>query len=208
MKVPSLVASDPDTGRCVQAAFRMAMAAMTGIDPGFERADELTGYSDDRGTWQFRMLVAFANAGLEVCDVEALDVDLFLHDPKAAIREQVLDDDVAEEYIADTDLTREMSALKECQDNPHVSFLNDTPTVEDAATAIQENGLLLCHVNSRVLTDRPGHSGHMVVVEEITDKDVLLHDPGPPSQWARRVEIPLFEKAWAAVPNYISVTAK
>lgn len=205
LKVPSLVTNDEGTGRCVQAAFRMAMEAMTGTDPGCEQADELTGYAAGRGTWQFRMLTALASKDLEVCDVEALDVDLFLRDPRAAIRQQLLDDEVAEEYIADTDLPSEVSALQDCMANPRISFSNTTPTVGDARNALKGDAILLCHVNSRVLTEQPGHSGHMILLEEITDDDVLFHDPGPPSQWARRVGIETFEKAWAAVPNYISV---
>jgi hypothetical protein len=205
-KVPRLIENDEAAKRCVQASFRMVMEALTGTDPGAAAADEMTGYAPGRGTWQFRMLISLARAGLEVCDVEALNVDLFLEDPEAAIREQVRDEEVAEAYIADTNLPSEVAALRECVEDPRVGFLDQTPTLADAARAIGAKTLLLCHVNGRTLAEEPGHTGHLIVVEAIDEDGVLLHNPGPPAQSAKRVEAALFEKAWDAVPNYISVT--
>lgn len=205
-RVERLIANDEAATRCVQASFRMVMEVLTGRDPGPAAADEMTGYAEGRGTWQFRMLISLARAGLRVRDVEALNVSLFLEDPEAAIREQVRDEGVAKDYIADTNLPSEVSALRECVEDPRVDFLDMTPTLEDAARAIEADTLLLCHVNGRTLAEEPGHTGHLIVVETIDEDGVLLHNPGPPAQWARRVDASLFEKAWDAIPNYISVT--
>lgn len=205
-RVRRLIPNDEAASRCVQASFRMVVETLTGRDPGFVAADQLTGYVEGHGTWQFRMLISLARTGLRVRDVEALNISLFLEDPEAAIREQVRDEGVAKDYIDDTNLSSEVSALRECVEDARVEFLETTPTLEDAAQAIKVDTLLLCHVNGRTLAEESGHTGHLIVVEAIDEDSVLLHNPGPPAQWAKRVDAALFEKAWDALPNYISVT--
>jgi hypothetical protein len=184
----------------------MVMLALATRDPGVKGAEEMTGYVEGRGTWQFDMLLALAEAGLTVRDVEELDVDLFLRDPETAIRQQVEDPEVATAYIADTDLEREAAALEQCLADPRIVFECRAPSLAEASKALTASGLLLCHVNSNLLAGRPGHTGHMVVVEEVDEDGVLLHDPGPPSRWARRVLPQLFEEAWGKMPNFIAVS--
>jgi len=205
MLVASLIPNTPDRNHCVQASFRMAMEALAGRDPGPARAEELTGWVPGRGTWQFRMLIALADAGLAVADVEPLDVERFLADPAAEIVREVESREVAEQYIADTDLEAEVAALRACVAHPRIAFVDRAPTIGEARDALEGCALLLCHVNGKALTDEPGHSGHMVVVERIDEHSVLLHNPGPPARFRHELPIATFERAWREMRNFIRV---
>lgn len=195
--------------RCVQAAFRMVVLALVGIDPGAEKADTMTGYVEGRGTWQFRMLLALASYGLNVIDHEAFDIQEFLTDPEQSIRKQVGDPEIAAQNIAETDLDAEVDALRRCLESPRIQFINAVPSFDDLTNELKMNKLIMCNINIRVLEKAPGHLGHIVVVESLDKERIVFHDPNPPGILGRTVSIDGFYKAWTSpsegMANYISV---
>src|SRR5271166_6063002 len=54
-----------------------------------------------------------------------------------------------------------------------------------------------------------GREGHILIVEEIEDEEVVVHDPAPNGGLGVRIPRKLFEKAWTSpaetMANYISV---
>jgi hypothetical protein len=208
-KVTFLVSNSADEMHCAQAAFRMVVVALTGSDPGADLADRLTGFVSGRGTWQFRMLLAFAGLGLEVVDHEQFDVTEFVHDPEGAIRKQVNDETVALQIIADTDIVAEAEALRKCLESPLVSFIDSAPTLPDMRDEIGKGALLICNVNRNSLLGKPGHLGHYLVVESIDNVGLRVHDPGPPGRLGVELSIAEFLQAWAhpspTMANYLSI---
>jgi len=73
------------------------------------------------------------------------------------------------------------------------------PTIDDLKNLLLQGYLVICHVNSRKLNNKPGYAGHAVVVKGFDDKHFFLHDPSFTSPH-RSVEFSLFEEAWA-YPN-------
>lgn len=207
MKVSLIVSSDDK--HCLQSSFRMVAEAFTGVDPGSEAADRLTGYVEERGTWQFRAMLAFAQLDLEVIDHEKFDTQEFLRDPENAIRMQVQDDTVAAQNIADTDLKSEVSALRQCVASPKITFIESVPKFEDLRRETARGRLIICNVNSRILEGQDGHMGHFVVVEAIDDDVVTMHNPSPPGRYGVRIPTQLFYKAWTSpsdtMANYLSI---
>jgi hypothetical protein len=208
MKVQHYISGD-DT-RCVQASFRMVVQALTGNDPGGEATDVLTGYVEGRGTWQFRMLLALAKCDLQVVDWELMDVNAFLSDPEAAIRAQVKDDDAIGGILQETDLIAEKEALRACVESPHINFVETIPTFHDLEQEVKSGKLVMANVNLRVLQNMEGREGHMVIIEDITDSEVIVDDPGPRGGLGISIDRSLFQKAWTspseAMANFISVS--
>jgi hypothetical protein len=190
------IGNSEDNFHCLQASFRMVLEALGRGDPGPELADQMTGFRPGHGTWQFRMLLSFANAGLTVTDHERLYVNEFLRDPAVAIRLQVRDPAVAAQYIADTDCDAERAALQECLRHPNIVFRDSVPALSDMVEELHAGRYVMCYVNSRVLAGKPGNMGHMIVVEDIGAERVRIQDPGPPTHFDRDVPLPLFTQAW------------
>jgi hypothetical protein len=197
------------TTRCVQAAFRMVVETLVGIDPGQERADVLTGYVEGRGTWQFRMLLALADLQLHVVDHELFDFRKFTIDPAGAIEDQVKEDHIAKLILAETDVAAEVDAVKRCLLNPNIELVNSRPSFEDLCEQVSLGRLVMCNVNLQVLEGKAEREGHILLVERVEDNLVVAHDPGPHGGLARRFDRNLFLRAWRspsdAMANYISV---
>jgi hypothetical protein len=207
VRVNKLIVSDGM--HCLQASYRMVVEAFTGTDPGLDIAEFETGFVPGHGTWQFRAMLSLANRGLYVVDHEELNTTEFLSDPEEAIKHQVQDEAIAAKYIADTDLSAEVEALRQCLNSQNVTFIESAPSLEDLRKEIQSGRLLICNVNLQVLEDKEGHTGHYVVVQDINDNFVWLHDPAPPGRFNEAVPLTKFKKAWMdpseRVANFISI---
>lgn len=175
----------------------MVLHALTGIDLGEKLADELTGFTPERGTWQFRMLLAFAQYGFCAIDHERIYVGDFVRDPAEALRRQ-LPRSIADEYIADTDIEGERQALLACLQSPMIQFVDAVPSLRDMRQQLDHGNYVLCTVNSCILAQQPGHRAHMVVVDELDDMTVKIQDPGLPPIFDRIVTVSDFAKAWTS----------
>ncbi len=201
--------------RCVQSAFRMVLHALTGKDPGQDAADEMTGYREGRGTWQFKMLLAFADHGLHAIDHENLDIETFVLNPERAIRKQVEDETAIQSIFDETDFETEIEAVKKCIASDRITFIETVPTIDDLRSELARGRLVMVNVNRSVLRGIEGHEGHILILEEINniDKTLVVHDPGPSPEGSlnKRIDKDLFEKAWTSpskhLANYISVRA-
>lgn len=194
---------------CLQSCFRMVVKAFTGEDPGAAMADEITGYVEGRGTWQFKALLGFVRYGLTVIDHELFRAEEFVVNPVETIEKQVQNELVAAQIIAETDLEKEIAAVKKCMQSAYIEFIESSPTFSDITSEIQKGKLLICNINQKILLGEDGHAGHFVVVEKIEDTKVVYHDPHPPGVFKAEVSSELFAKAWtspsASIANYIAV---
>jgi hypothetical protein len=187
----------------------MVVEALTGHDPGQDEADKMTGYVEGRGTWQFRMLLALADLGLNVIDHEKFNVQEFIDDPEAAIRKQVEDEAAIQGILNETDIEAERSALQRCVASDRIQFIESVPTLADLTREIAQERLVLCGVDLQVLKGKDAREGHMLIVEALEGEDIIVHDPGPDGGLGVRIPIKLFHAAWTspseAMASIISV---
>jgi hypothetical protein len=198
-----------DETRCVQAVFRMIVSGLLGSDPGKDFADRQTGYVEGRGTWPFRTMLAFADLGLSVINHEIFNFEKFAVDPEGAIAEQVQDREVLDLILQETDMLAEVDAVRKCLRSPRIKLISGIPSIRDLQSQIDLGRLLMCNVDLRVLEARVERAGHMLLVENIDDKVVTAHDPGPSGRLSKAFELDLFVRAWhspsVAMANYIAV---
>jgi hypothetical protein len=195
--------------RCVQASFRMVVETFNGGDPGLDFADAVTGYVEGRGTWQFRMLLAFADIGLNALDHELLDVEKFVSDTRGAIFDQTRSAHVTQLIMDETDVEAEVLAATRCLQSPYVEFVMGTPTMADLVAQVEMGRLVMCNVDLQVLEGKPEREGHILLIESIGSDLVIAHDPGPHGSLSRRFDRDLFERSWSSpspeMANFISV---
>lgn len=204
-----LIENEADNSHCLQASFRMVWKAFHGIDPGFEEAERLTGYVSGYGTWQFRMMLAFAKSGLAVTDHELFDPHAFIDNPERTIIEQVGDPKIGAVNVADTNIPLEVEAVQECLANPRISFVTRIPGLENMAAELRLGKLLLCNVNSNKLRSLDGYRGHMVVLDHMQADSLRIQNPGPPPLANHVVPRDQFLGAWMdpspKMANFIAV---
>lgn len=117
---------------------------------------------------------------------------------------------VGEAQIAHSDILQEMAFAEQ------LSLLNINemriPDVDELKQCIDQGYLIICNVNSRVLRDEQGYSGHFVLLYSYDADGFILHNPGLPAEPAKHVLFHSFERAWAfpnnRVKNYIAIRLK
>lgn len=74
----TFVANDPDDLHCLQAAFMMiAKYFRPDFNIGWDEWSKLTGFEEDKGTWQTAALLWFYENGFEVKHITVFDFDKF-----------------------------------------------------------------------------------------------------------------------------------
>ncbi len=200
---------NPDENHCLQASFMMVVDTALSRRLTWSESETLTGYVPERGTWQFQMLLAFADMGFNAVDHERFDAELFVRDPEAAIRQQIGDDeDTIQAVLDDTDLEAEAKRVRACLESPRVEFRNSVPTLEDMQGALADDAYVLATVNSRQFHGRgDGYEGHLVVIESL-DGMVRMKDP---FEGVGELAVPVgdFINAWhspsESMANFIAV---
>lgn len=197
----SFVANDADDLHCFQAAFSMVWQALTNEPLSTERAEELTGFMVGMQTWPFAGMLAFAERGLYVRNIEDFRPLAFLDDAAGEIRRQVQDDEVAQFIIDESDLKRERRLVERCLAAERITFDDRLPSFTDIVGATAAPRVIaIANVNHRALVGEDGYYGHFVVIDAAGDERVIVQDPGPPPRPAMHIATDTFLRAWKS-PN-------
>lgn len=205
----TFVPNSPDDKHCLPAAVAMAVQGTTYRSVSMTEAEKLTLWDPKLPTWQFAAILAMARMDLHVIDAEKFSPEEFAADPEATLRKQVGDKATADWIVQHTDLEKEVNLVKECLAEPNVEFRDIVPTFDDLKKEIDSGAALICNVNSKALSEREGYVGHQVVLLDVTEAEVELHDPGLPARPNHRVSRDTFLKAWQypseTMANFISI---
>lgn len=69
--------------------------------------------------------------------------------------------------------------------------------LDDIRSEIEAGAVVIVNLNAARLSGAEGYSGHFVVVLDVADERVTLHDPGMPPKPDFTVDIERFQEAWA-----------
>ncbi len=188
-----------DNLRCLPACLRMALHAIEGRDPGAQVCEALAGFCAGHPTWNFRAYRTCAQRA-RVHVIDPTDFIRFSEDPLGLLTETFGPEDAA--HLAQkADLAQAARDAGElCAPTPNLTLECRIPTPEDLEMQLQQENLVLCGVDLRVLNGRAPGADHGVLCLNISEREVLLHDPGLPPWPFRRVPRDRFIAAWST-PN-------
>lgn len=196
--VPFWANTEDDT-HCFQASCRMMLGYfLPNREFSWQELEKLSAKKANMSTWPQKMLLSFDALGFDVMLIEGFDGRAFI-----ARGEQYLIDEfgreTAEWQIRNSDIDQERVLYQEAYD-AGVRIETRIPGVEDIIELMGRGYLVSPVINSHALNEKPGYSGHSVVILSADDTSVSLHDPGLPPMANRTVSRELFEHAWAS-PN-------
>jgi hypothetical protein len=196
----TFVPNEADDLHCLQSAIRMVWEGLFGEPLSAAEAELLTNFRAGRQTWPFAAMLALADAGATVTNVEDFDPKLFMTDPAAELRRQSNgNEELVTHILQVSDADSEVEMVKRCLENPRVAFDARSPGFIDLIGAVRAQGTaVICNVNYRALVNQPGYNGHFVLVESADQGAVVLQDPGLPPLKAHKVEAETFVSAWAS----------
>jgi hypothetical protein len=103
--------------------------------------------------------------------------------------------EVASNQQRNSNLEQERALLRNL--DGAVQIRKQIPTRTDLKEILASGGLAICNVNSWVLVEQSGYSGHFVVVIGDQPQGIRLHDPGLPPRENMIVSWGRFDRAWS-----------
>jgi hypothetical protein len=192
-------ANTADNKHCFEASIRMVLKYfLPEQDFSWDKLDEMSAKVPGKATWPQQTLINLHNMGFDIALIEGFDGHAFV-EKGAVYLQQAFGKEVADWQVANSDIEQEQRIYSQLfQTDAHVE--NRIPTLAECKKYLENGYLTICMINSRKLNNKEGYAGHAVLVYQIDDTSVMLHDPGLPPQQARTVSHNEFEAAWA-YPN-------
>jgi hypothetical protein len=188
----------PNTGdgtHCFQAALKMTLAYFSpDREFTYEELDEISQKVPGKWTWPTAAMLWLMQNGYELRLVEEFDYAEFAKRGSDYLIDKS-GHEVAEVQAENSDIDREREIAKNFVQ--YAPLERRIPDLKDIKRYLEENWVVMCNVNSALLQDRHGYSGHFVVIIDVKDDEVVIHDPGLPPLPNLAVEKEVFEKAWA-----------
>lgn len=162
----------------------------------WEELDRISHKLPGLSTWPQSMLIYLIQHNFDAFMIESFDIQSFLRDGG-----DYLISDFGEEagnwMIQNSDIRAEQETFRQAL-AAGVRLERREPTQAEIKSYLDDGYLVICTVNSRALNDQDGYVGHAVVIYDMDDNMITLHDPGLPPIEARQVTREAFETAWAS----------
>ena len=188
----------PNTGdgtHCWQAALKMALAFFEPEQEfSYAELDKISGKIPGKWTWPTTGILWFLDRGYEVILKSDFDYTEFAKRGDKYLQDRC-GPEVAAAQIANSIVSLELTAAKKMAAAEIAD--RDLPTLADLQKYLADGYVIICNINAATLHWLSGYSGHFVVVTEVTDTMVTIHDPGLPPKPNFQVSVSSFEAAWA-----------
>lgn len=164
------------------------------VNYNWDELDALTAKKPGLWTWPLAGILWLKSLGFDTYIVSNFDYDRFVTLGSDYLIEYS-GREVGDAQIANSDIAKERCFAKQACKTELIKCR--VPKIKEICRILDKGYLLICNVNSRALSGKPGYVGHFVLVYGHADDSLLLHDPGPAPKPSRVVPFDIFESAWA-----------
>jgi hypothetical protein len=188
----------PNTGdgtHCFQAALRMALAV---VIPGrafsMEELDLISQKQPGMWTWPTAAMFWLLKEGVSLKLIEEFDYTAFAERGEAYLVER-FGEEVARAQAEHSDIDREREIARRFAAMAPIE--QRVPGINDLCKQVERGAVVIVNLNAAELSGQEGYSGHFVVICEVREKSVVLHDPGLPPRPHLEVPWTAFLAAWS-----------
>ncbi|PIR24624.1 MAG: hypothetical protein COX62_07470 [Deltaproteobacteria bacterium CG_4_10_14_0_2_um_filter_43_8] len=190
----------PNTGdgtHCWQAVLMMVLSY---FEPeqhfSYEELDRISAKQDGKWTWPTASMLWLHKRGYNLKLIEDFDFADFAQRGEAYVIDRC-GEEVGKIQIEQSNILQELAFAREFSQLSPNPLEVRLPALEDLKQLKSEGYLSICNVNASLLYQQPGYSAHFVLVCDVGETHVTLHDPGLPPQASVKIKREVFEKAWA-----------
>ncbi|MDO8494196.1 MAG: hypothetical protein Q7S68_02545 [Deltaproteobacteria bacterium] len=194
MKIP-FYPNHPDGTYCYQSTLKMVLKHCTGKEYSLQELARETGKLEGKWTWPTTSFLWLMRNGFEIRLMEDFSYEEFANRGKEYLAEHS-GQEVADAQEKHSDLPREQKIALQFVAQSKLVLSQKIPTWEDLKRLFKEGYLIICNINANLLFEMQGYSGHFVLLTDINDEKLVLHDPGLPPRPFVSVSKKTFEKAW------------
>jgi hypothetical protein len=191
--IPFFANSSDDT-HCYQAVLKMICKFYwPNEDYDWTTLDKITKKKEGLWTYSIFGLLWLRKRGLEVKLIEDFNYKLFVEKGVDYYRQEY-GDQVAREQQLHSDIAQGQEAASRVLNE--LPFEKRIPTISDILLLLDQDYLVYCNVNGKVLNHEDGYAGHFVLIFDHSNEYLLLHNPGLPPREHQVVSFADFDKAW------------
>jgi len=168
----------------------------------FEQLGKIAGWRKGYVVWEFPVWKWLMDRGVYITDYDAIDYKTWARDGVDGLKKSVPPKEF-DWYNKNTyDLHEVTGHLQEVFAHNHFTFNQRKPTWENIVAEYNKPGICDIVLNSKALNREEGFAAHRVVLIEITDSEVIFHDPNHDGSGAYRHEpIQHFRRAFEAMES-------
>lgn len=193
VKVP-FYENTPGGTRCWQACLKVVLKYfLPEREFSWEELDRMTAKKRGLWTWAMQGMITLAKMGFEVERLWDFDYKKFSEQGKRYLQDRY-GKEIAAIQLRYSDLKQELRVAQEFV--RLFGAVTRPAKFSDIRKFMEKGFVLICNVNSQVLKDQPGWTGHFVVVTGLDRKRIYFHDPGLPGRKNRRISREKFRQAW------------
>lgn len=185
----------PDDTHCFQAGLKMILKFFVpNKEFSFEELDKISAKKEGLYTWPMATLIWMQEYGFEIIAIEFFDYNRFYTEGENYLIKE-FGKEVGENQIKNSDIEKEkrlgMDFLKKIHTQKAI------PEIDSIQKLIDKGYIVAVNLNSDILNNSDGYTGHFVVIKGYDNNSFILNDPGLPGMENRIVSLKVFKKAWA-----------
>ena len=184
-----------DNNHCLQACLKMVLKYyFPNKNYSFGKLDKMTMHVKGMWTWQSASLLALAEIGFEVINIENLDYKKFAKNGDKYLK-KIWTEEVFSIQNKYSDLKQEQKIAGKMVESEKIKLVNRDVNFSDLENYFKKDYLVLVSVNPCVFENKKCYWSHIVLVTDINEKWVTFHDTGLPAIKNRKISRKKFEKA-------------
>ncbi len=186
-----------DGTHCFQAVLKMILKFwFTEENYSISELDFITNKIQGKWTWSMAGMIWLKKVkGLDVRNIRLFNYEKFAVSGSEYL-EQFYGKETAIIQIRNSDIEQEMQYAKIF--SREINSETRIPEFKEILELLSLGYLVICSVNSKILNNKVGFTGHFILVIGFTGTSIIAHDPGFPSFKSREIDLDLFNRAWSS----------
>jgi hypothetical protein len=171
-------------------------------DITFEQFAKLSDYHNGYAVWGFAVWKWMVEQGARIVDYDIIDCEAWARDGLKGLENSISPKHFKYYTNLTFDIDKDTKNLQAIFGQSGFNFIKKKITWGDVEREFRKPGICDLTINARIIDDREGFSLHRIILLDITDKEVVFHDPNNDFGGANRHEpLEKFKKAFANVPD-------
>lgn len=196
VKIKEFIGNEEDNLHCFQCCYRMAVRYLTGREVSLKESEVETNFIEGKQTWPHAGILSLLKQNLEVFVIDGFDYKRFSDNPYNYLKEYINNTEIFNSVLETSNLEKEKELVSKILSNEHCSVETRIPTISDIKNINTPDSIIIANVNYWTLLDKKGYDGHFVIIESVSDEEVILQNPGLPPLPSQVVKLENFLKAW------------
>lgn len=143
----------------------------------FEQLGKIADWRKGYVVWEFPVWKWLIERGVYIADYDVIDLKAWAKDGVTGLRSSIPPKEFAWYKENTYDLNEVTGHIQEVFTGPNFTYIRKKPTWEDVVAEYEKPGICDIVLNAQALNREKGFAAHRVVLIEITDEEVVFHDP-------------------------------